>query len=67
MGFVPPIDRHPCPVSSAITSQMFPPCSHLLVYGHQDYSLILETDSNCLVVIPLDILTIRVNSLVLKL
>jgi len=52
---------------SAITSQMFPPRNCLQVYGHQYYSLILETDNNCLAVISLDIITVSVNSLVLKL
>ena len=63
MGFVSPIDRHPCPLLSAITSQMFPPQNCPQVCGHQYYSLILETDNNCLAVISLDIITVSINSL----
>lgn len=67
MGFVSPIDRHACSMLPAIMSQMFPPRNCLQVCGHQCYSLILETDNNCLAVISLDIITVSVNSLVLKL
>lgn len=67
MRFVSSIDRHPCPVLSAITSQMFPPQNCLQVCGHQYYSWILETDNNFLAVISRDIITVSVNSLVLKL
>lgn len=67
MRFVSSTDRRPFPVLSAITSQMFPPQNCLQICGHQYYSLVLETDNNCLAVISLDMITVSVNFLVLKL
>jgi hypothetical protein len=67
MGFVPPIDRHPCPVLSAIMSQVFTSCDWLQVCGHQNNTSVLETDNNGMAAISLDIITVSVHSLVLKL
>lgn len=67
MGWVAPIDRRPCSLLSATMSQVFPPCRHLQVYGHQDCTLMMEPDSNCLAMISPDIITVSVHSLVTKL